>query len=74
MKGLTCFKKNAKEFLIKASTRAAHTAAQTFIATIGTAKMMGQVDWKVVGSTVLLATLVSFAKSIIIGLPEMEEE
>ena len=72
MKGLTCLKKNAKEFLIKAGTRAAHTAAQVFVATIGTATMMGQVNWKATGSTVLLAVIVSLAKSIIIGLPEME--
>ena len=72
MKGLTCFKNNAKEFLIKAGKRAAHTAAQVFLATIGTATMMGQVSWKAVGSTVLLAVIVSIAKSIIVGLPEME--
>lgn len=72
MKGLTCLQKNTKEFLIKAGKRAAHTAAQVFIATIGTATMMGQVDWKAVGSTVLLAVIVSVAKSVIVGLPEME--
>jgi hypothetical protein len=72
MKGLDCIKKDIKEFLIKAGTRAAHTAAQVFIATIGTATMIGQVDWKAVGSTVLLAVLISLAKSVIVGLPEME--
>lgn len=72
MKGLTCLKTNAKEFLAKAGTRAAHTAAQVFVATIGTATMMGQVNWNAVGSTVALAVIVSLAKSVIVGLPEME--
>lgn len=72
MKGLESLKRNTKEFLIKAGTRAAHTAAQVFIATVGTATMMGQVDWIGVGSTVLLAVLLSIAKSVIVGLPEVE--
>ena len=72
MKGFECIKKDVKEFLIKAGTRAAHTASQVFIATIGTSTMMGEVNWKAVGSTVLLAVIISIAKSVIVGLPEME--
>lgn len=72
MKGLTCLKKNAKEFFIKAGIRAAHTAAQTALATIGTATLVQQVDWNAVGSVVVLAVIISFLKSVIVGLPEME--
>ncbi len=72
MKGLTCLKKNAKEFLIKAGTRAAHTASQVALATIGTATMVGQVNWKALASTVALAVIISLLKSVVVGLPEME--
>ena len=72
MKGLTCLKKNAKEFLIKAGKRAAHTAAQVALATIGTATMVEQVGWKALASTIALSVIISLLKSIIVGLPEME--
>ena len=72
MKGLTCIKKNLAEFLIKAGTRAAHTAAQVALATIGTSTMIGEVNWLALASTVGLAVVISFLKSIIVGLPEME--
>ena len=72
MKGLTCLQKDTKEFLIKAGKRAAHTAAQVALATIGTATMVEQVGWKALASTVALAVIISLLKSIIVGLPEME--
>lgn len=72
MKGLTCLKKDTKEFLIKAGKRAVHTAAQVALATIGTATMVEQVGWKALVSTVVLAVIISLLKSIIVGLPEME--
>ena len=72
MKGLECIKKDFKEFLVKAGTRAAHTAAQVALATIGTSTMIGDVNWTAVASTVALAVVISFLKSIIVGLPEME--
>jgi hypothetical protein len=72
MKGLTCLQKDTKEFLIKAGKRAAHTAAQVALATIGTATMVEQVGWKALASTVALSVIISLLKSIIVGLPEME--
>lgn len=72
MKGLESLKKNTKEFLIKAGTRAAHTAAQVALATIGTSTMVGQVNWQAVASTVALAVIISLLKSVTVGLPEME--
>lgn len=72
MKGLESLKKNTKEFLIKAGIRAAHTAAQVSLGAIGTAVMITDVNWRILVSTVALSVIVSFLKSVIIGLPEME--
>ena len=44
--------------------RALKTAAQTAIATIGTTATLGAVDWKLVLSTVLMASLLSALTSI----------
>lgn len=55
-----------------ASIRALKTVAQAAIASIGTASMIGTVDWKVVLSTSLLSGILSYLTSIA-GLPEVEE-
>lgn len=55
-----------------AGIRAVKTVAQTFIATIGTASVMGAVDWKLVASASVLAGILSIATSVA-GLPECEE-
>lgn len=55
-----------------AGIRAVKTVAQTFIATIGTASVMGAVDWKIVASASVLAGILSIATSVA-GLPECEE-
>jgi len=52
-----------------ATIRAVKTAAQTAIATIGTTAVIYEVDWQVVGGTVLLATVSSYLTSLA-GLPE----
>nr|DAO20428.1 MAG TPA: holin [Caudoviricetes sp.] len=54
-----------------AARRALKTAAQTFVATIGTTATIGGVDWKLVCSTSALAAVLSIATSLA-GLPEVE--
>lgn len=63
--------KNWKEWLKAAGIRAIKTVAQTAIATIGTAAMMGAVDWVLVGSASLLAGILSLLTSVA-GLPELK--
>ena len=52
--------------------RAAKTVAQTAVATIGTAAMLDEVNWLMVGSAALLAGVLSLLTSVG-GLPEVEE-
>ncbi|MBR2806672.1 MAG: hypothetical protein IKF22_03625 [Lachnospiraceae bacterium] len=63
-----------KEFWKAAAIRALRTVAQTAIATIGTAAVMSEVNWAVVGSASLLAGILSVLTSIATGLPEAEEK
>lgn len=56
-----------------AGIRAVKTAAQTFAATIGTAAVLGAVDWRMVVSASALAGILSVATSVA-GLPEVEGE
>lgn len=64
---------NTKAWFKAASVRAVKTMAQTAVATIGTAAVMGAVDWKVVASASVLAGVVSMLTSVA-GLPEVTEE
>ena len=57
-------------WLKKAGVRAVKTVAQTFVATIGTAAVMGDVNWIMVGSASVLAGILSMATSVA-GLPEV---
>lgn len=61
-----------KKWLKAAGVRAIKTVAQTFVATVGTATVMGAVDWKMVLSASVLAGVLSLATSVA-GLPEVEE-
>ncbi|MBR2319863.1 MAG: hypothetical protein IKA50_03655 [Clostridia bacterium] len=63
--------KNGKLWWKAALVRAAKTIAQTAVATIGTAAVMGEVNWLMVGSASLLAGVLSLLTSIG-GLPEVE--
>ena len=55
-----------------AGVRAVKTIAQTFVATVGTATVMGEVNWTMVVSASLLAGVLSVATSIA-GIPEVKE-
>lgn len=64
---------DTKKWLKKAGVRAVKTMAQTFVATVGTATVMGAVDWKMVLSASVLAGVLSIATSVA-GIPEVEAE
>jgi len=68
-----CFMKNFKTWLKAAGVRAIKTVAQTAVATIGTAAVLGDVNWLAVGSAAVLAGLLSLLTSVA-GLPEIKEE
>lgn len=57
-------------WLKAAAIRAIKTAAQTAIGVIGATTVFTEVDWRIVGGTVLLATITSFLTSLA-GLPEV---
>lgn len=66
-------KKNifTKEWAIAAGVRALKTLAQTAVATIGTSAVISEVNWVMVGSSALLAGILSLLTSVA-GLPEVE--
>ena len=61
-----------KKWLHCAGIRALKTVAQTAVATIGTASVVGSVDWVMVASASVLAGVLSILTSIA-GLPEVAE-
>ena len=61
------------EFWKAALIRAAHTWFQALIAAIpSSAAVLSDVNWKLVVSAATLAAVISLAKSVIIGLPEVK--
>jgi hypothetical protein len=66
--------KNEKtvKWLKAAAIRAVRTVAQSAIATIGTAAVLGDVNWLMVGSAAALAGILSMLTSVVTGLPEAE--
>ena len=61
-------------FIKYALIRMARTIAQTAVATIGTAAVISQVDWRLVVSASILAGILSLLTSVATGLPEVEYE
>ena len=61
-----------KKWLEAAAVRAIKTVAQTAVATIGTAAVLGAVDWRMVVSASVLAGVLSMLTSVA-GLPEVKE-
>ena len=64
--------RNWKNWIKAAGIRAIKTVAQTAVATIGTAVVLGDVNWVMVGSAAVLAGILSLLTSVA-GLPELEE-
>lgn len=63
-----------KEWFKCAGIRAIKTIAQTAIATIGTAAVLGDVNWVMVASAAALAGVLSLLTSVATGLPEVNNE
>lgn len=61
-----------KQWAKAAGIRAVKTMAQTAVATIGVSATMQDISWAVVGSTALVAGILSVLTSIA-GLPEVED-
>lgn len=61
-----------KAWIRAAGVRAIKTVAQTAAATIGTSAAMGDVNWKLVLSSSVLAGILSLLTSVA-GLPEVGE-
>lgn len=62
-----------KQWLKCAGIRAVKTIAQTAVATIGTAAVLGDVNWLMVASAAVLSGVLSVLTSVA-GLPEVAKE
>ena len=73
MKGEMYVKNEKTEKWLKAAViRAVRTVAQSALASIGTAAVLGEVNWLMVGSAAALAGILSILTSVVTGLPEAE--
>lgn len=61
---------STQKWVKAAGVRAVKTMAQTAVATIGTAAVMGAVDWTMVASATVLAGVLSVLTSVA-GIPEV---
>lgn len=61
-----------RQWIHCALMRSLKTVAQTAVATIGTAAVIGEVNWITVASASVLAGILSILTSLA-GLPEVEE-
>lgn len=61
----------SKKWFKAAAVRAVKTVAQTAAATVGTAAVMGEVNWAMVASAAVLAGILSMLTSVA-GLPEVK--
>lgn len=62
-----------KQRLKAAGVRALKTVAQTFVASVGTAAVLSDVNWLTVLSASALSGILSIATSIAFGLPEVNK-
>ena len=60
------------KFAKAAAIRALRTVVQAAVAVIGTSALVSEVDWMAVGSSALLAGILSLLTSAATGLPEAE--
>ena len=65
-------KYEVKEWIKAAGIRAIKTVAQAALATIGSAAILGEVNWVLVASTAAMAGILSLLTSIA-GLPELDK-
>jgi hypothetical protein len=64
--------KHIKKWAKAAGIRAARTIAQAALSIIGSAAVLGDVNWVLVGSAAGLAGVLSILTSVVTGLPEAE--
>lgn len=63
-----------KEFWKAALIRALHTAAQTALGMLTLGAAIQDIDWLNVLSVTALAAVYSLLKSIVVGLPEVDDD